>query len=164
MLFGHEGAPPAFAAASAARATGDDRPAQTMSDGEFPGAAVPGTPGHARPASAAPPGAGGHPDTSGVRVERPDPTMIPARDDAGNHAPPYPDTARAAHIGGTVLIRLHISETGAVTWVEKLQSSGDASLDAAAELTLAHWHFLPAQQDGLPVPSYRDQPVIFAIE
>lgn len=155
ILFGH--ADPQSAPATPGQ-SGDARPAQAGRDGVFTAG------GTGNSGQTAPQPAPGQTDTPGVRIERPDAAVIPAKDDKGNRAPPYPAAAREAHIEGTVLIRLHISETGAVAWVEKLQSSGDASLDDAAETTLAHWHFLPARRDGVAVPSYRDQPVRFAIE
>ena len=99
----------------------------------------------------------------GLRVERPDPLMIPAQDADGNRGPDYPDAARRNHLQGVVLLRLHIGTDGTVTRVETLHSSGSAILDAAATAALARWHFLPAEQDGQPVVSYRDQPVEFLL-
>jgi protein TonB len=100
----------------------------------------------------------------GLRVDQPDPSLIPARDDPGNRAPEFPQGAWQRHEQGTVLLRLHISPDGTVARVEQLASSGYPALDDAAAASLAHWHFLPARQHGQPVASYRDQPVRFVIE
>ncbi len=90
--------------------------------------------------------------------------MIAAAGDPGNAGPVYPQAAWRNHVSGTVLIRLSISATGHVERIETLASSGDTSLDRAAESALALWHFRPARRDGGAVPSYRDQPVRFVIE
>lgn len=100
----------------------------------------------------------------GLRVDRPDASMIPAREDPGNRAPDYPRFAKLLREQGTVLVRLHIDPIGRVARLEKLASSGYASLDDAAVAALARWHFLPALRAGEPVASYRDQPVRFEIQ
>jgi protein TonB len=117
-------------------------------------------------APAAPPAAAARPAAPdpGLRVDQPDPLMIPARDAFGNHAPDYPEAARRLRQQGTVLLRLHIGTDGAVTRIETLASSGVAALDEAARAALAGWHFLPARRAGQPVASYRDQPVSFVLE
>ena len=113
-------------------------------------------------ASAAPVGAAAA--TPGLTLAGPDASVIPARDDPGNHGPDYPAAARRQHLQGTVLLRLQIGADGAVTRVETLASSGVAELDAAAAAALATWHFLPARRAGQAVSSYRDQPVSFVLE
>ena len=156
VLFGHGGPPAASAAARTSPAAGT-----------FPSSAAPDSAGRladANSGAGAPPSRSAASDTPGLRVERPDPTMIAAEDDPGNQQPPYPADAARDHVQGRVLIRMHIDEKGAVAWLEKLASSGDNTLDAAAESALAHWHFRPARRDGVPVPSYRDQPVRFEIQ
>ncbi len=100
----------------------------------------------------------------GLRFAGPDPTVRPARDDPSNRPPPYPADAWASGQQGTVVLRLFIDERGAVARLEKLASSGYASLDAAAERALARWRFLPARQAGRPVASERIQPVRFVIQ
>ncbi len=101
---------------------------------------------------------------AGFRLEHPDPSVIQAKDDPGNRPPQYPAESRQRHEQGTVVLRLHIDTAGAVAWVEKLQSSGHAGLDAAAEAAAARWRFLPATRDGEPIESYRDQPFKFIDE
>jgi protein TonB len=120
---------------------------------------VAGGPPPPAPATAVPAGA-----DPGLRLDQPDPSLIPARDDPGNRPPAYPPGSWLRHEQGTVLIRLHIAADGTVQRLEKLASSGIPALDDAATAALAHWHFLPARQHGQPVPSYRDQPVRFVIE
>jgi protein TonB len=93
-----------------------------------------------------------------------DPTDLPAAADTGNRAPPYPDEAYERGEQGTVVLRLHIAEDGRVERIEIAQSSGSPVLDAAAQETLATWHFHPARHQGRPVPSYRDQPVRFLLD
>lgn len=130
------------------------RPQQVPTAGDPatpPPVAAPAPP---RPDSAAP----------GVRVERPDPTIIPARDRPDNRAPAYPEVARRLRQHGTVLLRMYIAPDGAVTRVETLRSSGVAVLDSAAIAALARWRFLPAEENGQPVASTRDQPVSFVLD
>jgi protein TonB len=115
----------------------------------------------ARPDPPAPPAEARPP---GYRVDRPDPTLIPARDRPGNRGPAYPRAAWERRETGKVVLRLHIGPDGVVTRVETLRSSGVASLDEAAIEALSTWRFVPAERDGRPVASYRDQPIEFVLE
>lgn len=65
----------------------------------------------------------------------------------------YPDTLRAAGIGGSVLVRLSVSAQGNVTEATVLQSSGTDDLDAAALDAVGHWFYEPAYQNGRAMPS-----------
>ena len=129
-------------------------PAVVPPDGDGPAGAPPVAAPPAQQASADP----------GLLVERPDPSLVPARDDPGNRAPAYPPGAWLRHEQGTVVIRLHIAPDGTVARLEKLASSGYAALDDAAAAALAHWRFLPARRGGEPVASFRDQPIRFVLE
>jgi len=100
----------------------------------------------------------------GLRPERPDPTTIPARDRDGNRGPAYPRIAWRLHEQGTVVLRLYIAADGRVSRIETLTSSGVAALDEAAIAALSAWRFVPAERDGQPVASYRDQPVSFVLQ
>jgi protein TonB len=100
----------------------------------------------------------------GIRPERPDPTMLLARDAAGNRGPDYPPTAWQQREQGTVLLRLYIGADGTVARVDIRKSSGVAALDAAAVTALSAWRFLPAERAGQPIASYRDQPVSFVLQ
>jgi protein TonB len=137
---------------------GDTFPVPSAPTQAIPRPAQPGA--DAAPAAPASPAA----NEPGLRVERPDPTMIAARDVAGNRGPAYPRAALLHHEQGTVLLRLFIDAEGSVTRVETLQSSGVAALDAAAVAALSRWRFLPAERAGQPVASYRDQPVSFVLK
>lgn len=78
-------------------------------------------------------------------------------------APVYPESARQSGISGTVLVGLAINEAGTVSdaWVES--SSGNDALDRAAVQAVLSWQFIPARQNGLPVPVHTRVPVIFGL-
>lgn len=78
-------------------------------------------------------------------------------------APVYPESARQSGASGTVLVGLAINETGTVSdaWVES--SSGNDALDRAAVQAVLSWQFIPARQNGLPVPVHTRVPVIFGL-
>lgn len=78
-------------------------------------------------------------------------------------APVYPESARQSGASGTVLVGLDINETGTVSdaWVES--SSGNDALDRAAVQAVLSWQFIPARQNGLPVPVRTRVPVIFGL-
>lgn len=78
-------------------------------------------------------------------------------------APVYPESARQSGASGTVLVGLAINEAGTVSdaWVES--SSGNDALDRAAVQAVLSWQFIPARQNGLPVPVRTRVPVIFGL-
>lgn len=78
-------------------------------------------------------------------------------------APVYPESARQSGASGTVLVGLAINEAGTVSdaWVES--SSGNDALDRAAVQAVLSWQFIPARQNGLPVPIHTRVPVIFGL-
>lgn len=78
-------------------------------------------------------------------------------------APVYPESARQSGTSGTVLVGLAINEAGTVSdaWVES--SSGNDALDRAAVQAVLSWQFIPARQNGLPVPVRTRVPVIFGL-
>lgn len=78
-------------------------------------------------------------------------------------APVYPESARQSGASGTVLVGLAIDEAGTVSdaWVES--SSGNDALDRAAVQAVLSWQFIPARQNGLPVPVHTRVPVIFGL-
>ena len=92
------------------------------------------------------------PETSGVRTS---PSF------AGNRPPSYPAAARRNGWEGTVMLRLEISATGAVTKVEVARSSGHAILDAEAVATVRTWRGEPATHSGRPIPTTELLPVRF---
>src|SRR5438874_7700922 len=67
--------------------------------------------------------------------------------------PKYPSEARRRHITGKGFFHLHVSrETGDVTSVEILESTGHRILDDAAVETLKRWKFRPHTVIGIKVP------------
>jgi TonB family protein len=52
---------------------------------------------------------------------------------------------------GPTRISFHIKVDGSVSEIDVVQSSGDERLDAAARACVAHWRYIPAVKDGLPV-------------
>ena len=73
---------------------------------------------------------------------------------ATHTTPPYPPVARRLNHEGVVLLKITITETGAVTDVQVAQSSGFDELDAAArDWVKAHWRYRPATVGGHAVAS-----------
>ena len=76
--------------------------------------------------------------------------------------PTYPRVAIAAHMEGTVTLRVLVDETGKPVDVVVEGSSGHAVLDKAArEQVLAHWRFQPATAGGKAVRAWARIPVSF---
>ncbi len=81
-----------------------------------------------------------------------------------NNAPPrYPEQARRNGWQGTVLLELTVAETGEVTDVRVVQSSGYAVLDAAAVTAIRQWKGQPARRNGQPVATRERLPVRFRL-
>ena len=83
---------------------------------------------------------------------------------AGNPVPPYPPAARRAGIEGKVLVRIFISDSGAVERTEIAESSGNELLDESARRTLQRWKFLPARSGRGAVAYAVLVPVVFRLE
>jgi len=67
--------------------------------------------------------------------------------------PQYPIEARRRHITGKGLYHLHVSlDTGEVTSVDVLTTTGHRILDRAAVAALKQWKFRPHALIGLKVP------------
>jgi len=64
-------------------------------------------------------------------------------------SPSYPQTAKSAHITGTVTVYLEIDEKGAVKAVHR--TNGPQLLRQAAEDAVRRWKFRPTVVDGQPV-------------
>lgn len=77
--------------------------------------------------------------------------------------PEYPRRALEAGIEGTVLVRVILSAEGGIMDVLVHQSSGHASLDAAALKAVRAWSFMPAQRDGKAIPAVVQLPVRFKL-
>ncbi len=67
--------------------------------------------------------------------------------------PSYPLLAREQGISGAVKFLLWIDEKGKPVKIQLLSSSGSELLDRRARRALKFWRFIPAYQEGKPVPS-----------
>ncbi len=76
-----------------------------------------------------------------------------------NRPPPYPIEAAIHNESGDVEVVIHVTANGLASGVDVVNSSGWASLDAAAVAAVKKWRFHPALKDGQPVPF--DMPFIF---
>jgi periplasmic protein TonB len=81
-----------------------------------------------------------------------------------NPAPPYPSEARRRGWEGTVLLMVEIRENGRPERVTIKESSGHSVLDNAALGAVGRWTFVPAQQNGRPVRSVAEVPIIFSLQ
>lgn len=77
-------------------------------------------------------------------------------------APEYPALARAARVGGVVILEALIAEDGAVRDVRVLRSV--ALLDAAAIAAVRQWRFTPTLLNGTPVPVIMTVTVAFNLK
>ncbi len=89
------------------------------------------------------------------------PLKPPVRVDSGRFA--YPEEAWEDRVGGTVWLRLHITMVGGVDSVTVLESSGNASLDAAARADGRSLRFRPAERSGEPVSVWAHLEVIYPL-
>lgn len=86
---------------------------------------------------------------------------VPPTPSARNKVPPYPPDALRRRLAGTVLLELHIADSGRVTDAVIQQSSGHDLLDQSARDTALTWTFTPARLEGRPVPITVLRPVNF---
>lgn len=120
-----------------------------------------------RPAAEVPVDEGTAPLTSPVRVEATPSAELAAPVEAtlayvAAPPPAYPRMAIAAHMEGTVTLRVLVDEAGKPVEVVVEGSSGHAVLDKAArDQVLAHWRFQPATAGGKPVRAWARIPVSF---
>lgn len=84
-------------------------------------------------------------------------------DFAGNRPPSYPSEAIRNGVEGTVVLRLHISDTGRVERVEVFESSGFAVLDDEAVAAVSGWQGRPARRRGEAVATVELLPVRFRL-
>lgn len=87
---------------------------------------------------------------------------LPVRD-ATNPVPPYPAEAYAAGRQGRVVLEVDIDDTGRVTSVRVVESSGYAPFDHSARVTIRKWKFQPARRGGNAIAYSVRVPVRFAI-
>ncbi len=84
--------------------------------------------------------------------------------DFGDNRPPnYPQAAVARGWEGTVMLRVQLSATGAVSRVEVIDSSGYGVLDGAAVNAVKTWTASPATRHGVPVETSVRLPVKFRL-
>jgi len=76
-------------------------------------------------------------------------------------APIYPEVARLAHIGGTVIVEAIIGVNGDVTDARVLRSM--PMLDQAAVDAVRQWKYTPTLLNGVPVPVVMTVTVTFAL-
>jgi len=76
---------------------------------------------------------------------------------------PYPESAAAEGVAGTVKLKVLVTETGSVGEVEIVSSSGDRRLDLAARDWVGKWRYMPAVQDGKPRRVYTHAAVEFEL-
>ena len=90
--------------------------------------------------------------------------VLPAMpDDRYRNRPPiYPREAESRGEHGTVLVVIHVSETGRATGVDVIESSGVSVLDQATVNAVRKWHFRPAMQGGHAIPF--DMPFRFVFD
>ena len=92
-----------------------------------------------------------------VRVE---PSLI-----ASSQQPPvYPRASRRAGEAGTVVLRINIAASGAVTATTIVVSSGFERLDAAAQKAVKQWRFTPGTVDGVPTAMPLQVPIRFELQ
>jgi len=77
--------------------------------------------------------------------------------------PPYPADAYMEGEYGEVVLQVLVGADGRVHTVQVKESSGSASLDAAAQEDVAYWLFYPAMENGVPVDRTVSIPVDFSI-
>lgn len=95
-----------------------------------------------------------------------DPHVIPASPDDrhANKMPPYPVAAGRRGEEGSVQMLVSITADGSVRSVEIATSSGFADLDRTAQNAVSHWHFRPAIQNGIAVPTQMMQVFNYKID
>ena len=125
----------------------------------------PAAPQTAGPASTAAVHLGGEEqDLDGLKVSGDN--VRPPRPDARVHnmPPHYPPEAARRGAQGVVGLRAHITENGVPAWVTVVGSSGDASLDRAAQDAVALWRFVPARSGGNAVTFDYDLAIRFVMD
>ncbi len=107
---------------------------------------------------------GGNSDVDAIVIGGP--RVIPASVDAKfrNREPVYPREAVLRAEQGAVILLIHVSPQGLPFDVDIAESSGFTLLDRAARDAVLGWHFVPAVQDGQPIPLEMKLRVLFNLE
>ena len=77
--------------------------------------------------------------------------------------PAYPEMARRRGQQGRVVLHVNVSAEGMPVTVAVVETSGFASLDAAAMSAVQRWRFMPATRAGTAVPAVAEVPVRFRL-
>jgi len=93
------------------------------------------------------------------------PISMPSADSSAlnNPKPPYPISSRENGEQGRVILNACITERGAIHHLELAKTSGYPALDRSALNTVRLWKFMPALQDGHPLPSCYRLPINFIL-
>lgn len=84
---------------------------------------------------------------------------------AGSQKPPiYPRASRRGGEAGTVVLRIDVAESGEVTAIVVVNSSGFSRLDAAARTAVKQWRFVPGTVGGVPVTMALRVPIRFELQ
>ena len=96
----------------------------------------------------------------------PNPQVLPASVNARFHnkQPAYPAEAQRRAEQGAVVLLIHVAPDGLPAGVDVVSSSGHALLDRAATDAVWNWHFVPATQDGQPVPFDMTFRIVFQLD
>ncbi|MDH7499205.1 MAG: energy transducer TonB [candidate division NC10 bacterium] len=77
--------------------------------------------------------------------------------------PEYPMGARKAGVQGTTLLKIQVLPSGSVGEIQLLQSSGESSLDEAAQKAVKQWKFKPGMSGSKPITVWMTLPVKFEL-
>ncbi|HDS1677109.1 energy transducer TonB [Stenotrophomonas forensis] len=99
-------------------------------------------------------------------VERARPAHVPASivmETKHSNPPRYPSQAFRDEKEGEAILMVQVAADG--QWLDAivLQSSGWPELDEAAQAATRKWRYLPASEDGVPVPGEIRVPVSFKL-
>lgn len=91
-------------------------------------------------------------DANAVTLVPGDPDLQDRLDPNSSPPPVYPRDAQLRNQSGVVVVLIHVATTGMVLGVDILQSTGFASLDAAAVSGVKKWHLRPLIRNGQTIP------------
>jgi periplasmic protein TonB len=86
---------------------------------------------------------------------------IPAEPDGSNATPEFPEAARAKGVEGLVILKIVVSETGAVKDVQVMK--GEEPFVAAALAAVKTWRYRPASFQGAPIAVFKIVKVPFKL-
>jgi protein TonB len=86
-----------------------------------------------------------------------------SQDPQASPPPEYPRAAKRQRHQGTVLIWVEVSIEGTLQALGIEKSSGYRSLDQAALSAISRWGFIPAVEDGRPVPGRTEVSISFQL-